>query len=749
MSITTPSSEQSLDDDVTGNKAGLNAGSQPSQGTPDERDYLAYTKDALKHSDDFLNAFLIKHWERSNDQFRSKHPSGSKYNSDEYKARSKLFRPKTRTTVKRHEAGCAAAFFSTQDVVNIAAVNTQEPRSRASAEMTQSLLQHRLTSSTEVGGIPWFLTLNGAFQVSQIQGICVSKQYWKYEELTTTKYQPLLDEYGDPRTDEAGTPLMQPVEHKEVVEDRPVIDMLPPENVRIHEGADWKDPVNTSPFVIIKYPMFVGDVRDRMKSIDPKTGQPRWTSAEDPTIALARVDQTSNIRQKRSGYDSVNAIGVSDTIRDNELVWCNEVFYRIEGEELVWWTLGDQAMLSEPKPTREVYKHCGRRGRPVVMGYGSLEAFTVFPQSQVAQLHDLQVAANDVQNLRLDGVKLSLHPRTRVKAGTNLDLRTIANGAPGSVTVHADPTNDVVYDRPPDVTSAAYAEQDRVNADFDDLGGSFSQGSVATNRRMNETVGGMSLMSNSANAVSEYDLRVFAETWVEPVLRQLVRLEQAYETDENLLALAGQEAQIFERYGIDPKLDWLLDEDLVVTVSVGLGNTDPSVRVQKFTFALNTLLQLAGGLTQLYGGPQVLETPGFEAITKEIFGSVGYKDGARFLDFKPPQQQGQMDPQMQQAMQMIQQLQQQLAEAQQGGQIQVALKQIDAQSKAQSDQTRAQTEIQREVVRGQFGNQRQQIHGQTALSVADINAQKARTDTLLEQISNHAAGMASSGHFVN
>jgi len=41
-----------------------------------------------------------------------------------------------------------------------------------------------------------------------------------------------------------------------------------------------------------------------------------------------------------------------------------------------------------------------------------------------------------------------------------------------------------------DVTRSSYEMQDRLNVDFDDIAGSFSTSSVASNRKLNETVGG-------------------------------------------------------------------------------------------------------------------------------------------------------------------------------------------------------------------------------------------------------------------
>ena len=43
---------------------------------------------------------------------------------------------------------------------------------------------------------------------------------------------------------------------------------------------------------------------------------------------------------------------------------------------------------------------------------------------------------------------------------------------------------------------------------------------------------GMSMLNGSASVMTEYAIRTFVETWVEPVLRQLVKLEAKYESDE-------------------------------------------------------------------------------------------------------------------------------------------------------------------------------------------------------------------------
>jgi hypothetical protein len=76
------------------------------------------------------------------------------------------------------------------------------------------------------------------------------------------------------------------------------------------------------------------------------------------------------------------------------------------------------------------------------------------------------------------------------------------------------------------------------------------------------------------------------ETWVEPVLRQLILLEQHYETDETILGIAGQRANLFEKFGIDAVLDDLLEQELTLSVSVGMGATNPQEKVNRFLTAM-------------------------------------------------------------------------------------------------------------------------------------------------------------------
>ena len=214
-----------------------------------------------------------------------------------------------------------------------------------------------------------------------------------------------------------------------------------------------------------------------------------------------------------------------------------------------------------------------------------------------------------------------LNKRYYVKRGSQVDLDALIRNVPGGGVMMNDPEKDVHTVDTRDVTGSSYQEQDRLSVEMDDLVGSFSQTSVQSNKNLNETVGGMDKMSSGAGAVQDYGLRIFFETWVEPTLRQLVRLVQMYETDQVIIGIAAKKAEMWERFGVEEVTDDMLRQDLTVRVNVGVGNTDPQKRVEKLMFAVKN----AAGLPKM--GSRLKSSD----VADEIFGALGYKDATRFF----------------------------------------------------------------------------------------------------------------------
>jgi hypothetical protein len=601
----------------------------------DAVDWLAIARTAYEDSDQFFTQAAATRMRDDIRAFNSQHPLGSKYTSTEYRHRSKYFRPKTRAAMRKSESSCAQAFFGTAEVLNVEAQDQGDPLQLASADITKALVEYRLDKT-----IPWFMTLLGAFQDASVSGYCVSKQWWEYAEETWTESV----EGADPVT---GQPVMVDMPKRTVKVDRPHIDLIAPENIRIDKAANWIDPANSSPFLINLIPTYVGDVKQRMRTKDPKTGQPEWTHYDDGEIKTAVDQDYDSVRQARED-GRTDSRENSTSISDFTPVWVHENFIRRDGVDWHFYTLGTMKLLSEPRPVEEVYPQCAKtKKRPIRIGMVVLETHKIYPSSKVTLGIQLQREANDLANRRMDNVTLAMDGVNKVKKGTVEDLQTIRDRVPNQI-VQVNDMDGWTVERAPDVTASSYQEQDRLNLDFDEVIGNFSSGSVQSNRKLNETVGGMQLMAGDANAVGEYDLRVFSETWVEPVLRDVVILEQMFETDPVILALAGTKADIYQQFGISTIDDELLGQELTTRVNVGFGATDPNQRINRFLTGVRAVGEVVGeegrGLANV------------EEIAAEVFGILGYKDGKRFFRFEPTVREQQLQKGIAELQAKIQQL---------------------------------------------------------------------------------------------
>lgn len=573
-------------------------------------DFLQLARDAFESSTNYIEANYQKRWEDNIRMFNSKHPSDSKYNSESYRYRSKLFRPKTRSVIRKNEAAASAAFFSHDDLFSIYPEDGPNPVQVASAEVNRALLKYRLKKT-----IPWYQLCIGALQDAQVMGACCSYSYWDYKE----KREKVKETAVNPLT---GEEVEREIENVVVLKDKPCLELVPLENLRFDPAAHWYDPVNTSPYFIHMIPMYVRDVKERMEKIDPKTGEAKWKKYEDQTIRNAKWEYDP-VRQARE-ENREDKQEKDRPVSDWELVAVHRNFVRYEDEDYVFYTLGTEELLTDPKPIREVYWH---GERPYDWGCVILETHKTIPASAVELGEPLQREANEVANSRLDNVKLVLNKRYIVKRNSQVDIQSLLRNAAGSVTQATDPKGDIVPIEFNDVTGSAYAEQDRINVDYDELLGNFSAGSVMTNRRMNETVGGMGMVSGAASQLTEYLLKTFAVTWVEKVLRRLVKLEQYYEADETILALASKEAQLYPRFGISRVTDQLLNQELLIRVEVGMGATDPNMRLSRLSAALNLAADMAMKLPA---------DANIQEVWKEIFASIGRRDVERFFSGADP-----------------------------------------------------------------------------------------------------------------
>ena len=600
--------------------AGVGQGRMPiNAGGLTEGQWLQRAQLVNRASTQWFDASLRQMIQRNYAHFKGRHFTTSKYASANYsRHRSALFRPKTRSMMRRTEAAAAVAFFSTADLLSVSAFDDSDIDQRDAATVAQAILQYRLEDSRA----RWFQTVVGAVQDAGVAGVCISRQEWMYR---TSPYKAASK---DGITDE-----------EDVIEDRPAVTLRPVENFRFDPGCDWRDPINTSPYLIDKDQRYACDIDSDARRINKATGEPIYVELTRREWMMASRKDYDSIRAERAGQH-VDKYDQETGIPDYNVIVTYRHVMRIDNVDWYFETLDDLMLLSVPKPLEEVFPHLLPGERPYAMGSLTIEAHNPVPDAPTGIIASIQEEANELANLRIDTNRMALMSRWAVRRGANVDVPMLMSSIPGSGVVMDNIQTDLKELKTGDVGQAAFAQEDRLNLDIDDASGNFSLASVASNKQLNETVGGMNLLSGDANQVKEYELRTFSETWVEPVLNQLYALESAYETDRSLL----QQVVASTKLPIGRVLQ-VLALRVRVRVNVGFNATDPTKRIGKLTTA-------AGALNQLF--PEWMQQKANKAeFAKEIFGALGYKDANRFI---PDDSKDGDDPEKQQLRDQVAQL---------------------------------------------------------------------------------------------
>lgn len=572
---------------------------------PQEIDWETRARNAYRSSTDWTDSNFRRQLEDGLRAFNNQHPTDSKYLSESFRKRSNLYRPKIRTVMRKNEAALCAALFSNLDLIEVSPTNPGKLDEIVSAEVMQQLLQERLTVS-----MPWFQFAMGSMQDAQTQGIVICHSYWKH------------------------TAVVKDDGRYTVREDRPVQELIPAENFRFDPSAKWYDVVNTSPYLIELIPMYVCDVKERMLLPDPKGRT--WKKIPEEQIAACFQNDDESTRMARTG-NGQDPTQHPREVTDYDIVWVHRHIHRCEGQDYEFYMLASKYMLTDPAPLEE---NVWFGERPYVVGTCILETHKPVPNSMATLLKPLADEANDLSNQASDNMKFILNKAHFVRRGANVDTTSLVRNVPGRVTLVNDIEKDVKEVTWSDLPRSLYEEKNRNDQDFDQLGGNFNPMTLQQTRSPRESFRTVNAVQSPAMMMTEYTLMTLVQTFLLPCLRQLILLEQYYETDDVMLAVAGEKAQVMKRFGVSEITDSVLEKKMSVNVNLGMGATDPTTKQQRLHAAL-------GVCSQLSAKP----VPGLDLkeVFKEIFALAGYRDGMRFL-------QDGSDPEKVKMMQTIQQL---------------------------------------------------------------------------------------------
>lgn len=584
----------------------------------DISDWKRIANQAFEDSTTYMETNYSRKWRRSVANTNNQHPFGSIYTMGSYDRRAKFFRPKTLSARKHYEEAQAVAFFSNEDVVDVVPQDETDNLAAKSAKVNHFLLNYRLTSP-QPEGLPWFKILQGAGQDAWTYGAVFGKVEWITKE-------------GVVDVDLKGEPIIGKLI------DGPAVFLAPPENMRVDPACDWLDPVGSSPYLIQVIPMYVSAVRDYIED-GGTPGDIKWQdiSSED-LVSSSKGDATdagSGLRREREGRGQTDPAESNSSLNPYKLVWVREIIMRHKGIDWIFWMAGTEHMLTEPVELWRVYPD----GRPWVFGNLNINTHKVIPMAVAESAWDTQGLANRIANQRVDNVEQAMNGRMLVKREADLDMQALRRNVSGGIIQGSKIGTDQIRElKVTDVTSSAYMEQDRINGDFDDITSTMSQGSIASNRSMNETVGGMQMLASGADAGQEYMIRTFTETFAEPILAKLIKLTQRYETNldtiERALKVANMSLDDFGgREEFNEELyDAFIKQPLQTSVNVGFNATSPQKRMDRLLMPMTAIYNFMNDEDRTKVNKKEL----FD----EIMGAAGNRNSSRFFNFPDEEEEG-------------------------------------------------------------------------------------------------------------
>lgn len=545
-------------------------------------------------------------------RFNSEHPKESKYWSEAFRRRSQLFRPKTRSVIRKREAAAIISLFGSSDIVNVQP-SDQGADAAADARIQQSVLNYRLNEDDR-----WYKFVAGAVQDADRQGFVVGKTYWEYEESQKfwKRTNPAFAQFGP----EMGVDFVASV-------DRPAYQLVPIERFYFSPAADWMNIVETSPYLIEVMPMFVCDIR-RYED-NPRAKLQYRHLSDGQLLSGGHMSEWNPIRLQRE-RNRLDRMDRGSAPVDYAVAWVHRNILRIRGEDYVFDTVGEGILLSDVIPLSEFDP---RGYRPYVVGSTLMEAHNPFNVGTVTLMAQMQDEINDTANLRVDATKMASAGRMFIKRNTALDMHALARFSPGATVEMDNPATDIKWDRPQPPPAQAFEENQLLNVELDDLVGNFSQASVAHNQNLNETVGGIEILGMTADQLTEYDINTLCKTFFSKVLHQVLDLEKTWESQASLATIIGA------KMAVTATSFWkALDRESRVVVNVGFGATNPGKRLQR----LQQVIQGAGMIS-----PMLMFQSNQVELVKEMLACVGISDPTRFFPFANDQPGQKQDPKVQ------------------------------------------------------------------------------------------------------
>jgi hypothetical protein len=162
----------------------------PGTSSRGEVDYLHLITIAEQQANLYVQQVNRRAWSRSYRAFHNEHFVGSKYGHRDWAQRSKIFRPKTRSAVRKDGAAVAASLFGTVDAIACSPGDEADPAQRAAAALMQELINYRTDRTSGRNAIPWSPWARARTRRSPASACRSSIGGWNCANLTMNPFRP-------------------------------------------------------------------------------------------------------------------------------------------------------------------------------------------------------------------------------------------------------------------------------------------------------------------------------------------------------------------------------------------------------------------------------------------------------------------------------------------------------------------------------------------------------------------------------
>lgn len=331
-----------------------------------------------------------------------------------------------------------------------------------------------------------------------------------------------------------------------------------------------------------------------------------------------------------------------------------------------------------------------------------------FGHSMADRTMDLQLIKSTVTRQILDNLYLTNNARIAAVDG-QVNLDDLLTVTPGGVVRVKNPNALSPIAVPPVAAQSFPLLQYMDGIQEKRTGISMASQGLDPNILQNTTATAVAAMQNAGAAKIELITRVFAESGVRDLFKNILHLLCKYQDKPRVIRLRGKYVSI------DPR-EWSSQYD--VTVNVGLGTGNRQEQMAMLAMVLQKQEQILG--TQGTSGPLVGLSQ-YRSTLGRFIESAGFKDSSEFFKEVTPE----VEQQIAQAQAQSQQANPQVAMLAQQVQAQIQADQAKAQSEIQVAQAKAQADIQlqREKAAAQIQLEREKAQAQLELKVAEFQAE--------------------------